>query len=437
MTPNPSAHPFIRQRATGPFWYGKWSRNGQPVIRALGRAWAEPDANGGWRRRRGRAGDGSLTEAQAAERMLTLVREHDADQTLLERDAKERRRRGVTFRELAGEYLEWLEQVKGAKPSTLRDHRLLLAEPGQPYRRGKGVLRGVAMAALGDQPVREVTTRQVEDLLRSIAATGVAPRTVNKTRQLVCAIFNYGMRPSTYDLSVNPATYADRRTEPERGPLAFYSPEQVDTLARSLAAGGHRDPFRPALGDNEIVARAHEDAQDADLVRVAAYAGLRRGELVALRWRDVGFEGRKIIVRRSLSGETEVRSTKSRRAREVPLPDQAAAALDRLGRRKEFVGPDDYVFANRLGRRLDPSALRRRFERARDAAGLEPLRFHDLRHTYGSLLVAGGIDLASVKAAMGHSQITTTERYLHARPAGELADRFTRALGGSLAAVAA
>ena len=49
------------------------------------------------------------------------------------------------------------------------------------------------------------------------------------------------------------------------------------------------------------------------------------------------------------------------------------------------------------------------------------------------LLVAGGIDLASVKAAMGHSRITTTERYLHARPAGELADRFTRALAGDIA----
>jgi hypothetical protein len=86
---------------------------------------------------------------------------------------------------------------------------------------------------------------------------------------------------------------------------------------------------------------------------------------------------------------------------------------------------------SRLGRRLDGSALRRRVERARDAAGLRALRFHDLRHTYGSLLVAGGVDLASVKAAMGHSRITTTERYLHARSAGELADRFTRALAGS------
>lgn len=68
--------------------------------------------------------------------MLAIVREHDADQTLLERDAEERLRRGVTFRELAAEYLHWLEEIKGAKPSTLRDHRLLLAEPGTAYRRG-------------------------------------------------------------------------------------------------------------------------------------------------------------------------------------------------------------------------------------------------------------------------------------------------------------
>lgn len=78
--------------------------------------------------------------------------------------------------------------------------------------------------------------------------------------------------------------------------------------------------------------------------------------------------------------------------RQVPLPDQAAAALDRLSRRVDFTGPDDYVFANRLGRRLDPSALRRRFERGRNAAGLEPLRFHDLRtHTARCLLPAASI----------------------------------------------
>jgi hypothetical protein len=201
-----SSRPFIRERATGPFFYGKWSRNGQPVIRALGRAWVEPDGGGGWRRKRGRAPEGVMTETEAAARMLALIRAHHEEQTLLERDAEERRRRGVTVRELAGEYLQWLADVKSAKPSTLRDHRSLLAEPGQAYRRGKGACRGLIMAALGDRPAREVTTREVEDLLRSIASTGVAPRTVNKARQLICAIFNYGMRRSTYALTVTRLT---------------------------------------------------------------------------------------------------------------------------------------------------------------------------------------------------------------------------------------
>lgn len=186
----------------------------------------------------------------------------------------------------------------------------------------------------------------------------------------------------------------------------------------------------------ELAARAAEDHQDAELVRVAAYTGLRRGELVALRWGDVDFDGRKVIVKRAVSANVEASSTKSRRAREVPLPDQAAEALLRLARRNDFTANDEYVFTNRFGRRLDGSAVRRRFERARDAAGLRPLRFHDLRHTYGSLLVAGGVDLASVKSAMGHSRITTTERYLHARSASELADRFTQAFGRQRAGAA-
>jgi integrase len=287
------------------------------------------------------------------------------------------------------------------------------------------------MHALGGRPAAEVTTREINEVLADVAAAGASPRTVNKHRQLICAVYSYACREATFGLEHNPARAADRRVEPERARLDFYSPEEVEALARALSEGLHRDPSRPAVGEDEDAARAAEDRQDAELVSVAAYAGLRRGELLVLRWRDVDFTRRKLVVRRAISGGVEAASTKSRRAREVPLPDQAAGALDRLSQRADFTRADDYVFCNRLGRRLDGSALRRRVTRARGAAGLRPLRFHDLRHTYGSLLVAAGIDLASVKAAMGHSRITTTERYLHARSASELAERFTRAFAPS------
>jgi integrase len=366
-----------------------------------------------------------LTESQAAQRMLAMMREHDEQQTLLERDAEARRRDGVTFSELAAEYLRWVEEVKDVKPSTLSGYRYLLAEPGTAHRRGSGRAEGFIMAALGAKPAASISTRDIENVLRRVAAprekrvideagrprtvtTRVAPRTVNQHRQLMCAIFNYAIRPSTYGLAGNPARFADRRREPERGPLAFYIPEQIEALARAMAGGAHRDPGAPEASEAERGARALDDARDAELIRVAAYTGLRRGELIALRWGDVDFVGHKLTVRRAVSAGVEASSTKSRRPREVPLPDQAAVALDRLSKRTEFVGPDEYVFANRLGRRLDPTALRRRFERSRDAAGLPPLRFHDLRHTYGSSRGGPGV----TSAPRGWSFWTSSARSL-------------------------
>lgn len=115
------------------------------------------------------------------------------------------------------------------------------------------------MAALGSRPAREITTREIttreiEDLLRSIATTGVSPRTVNKHRQLICAIFSYGTRAGTYALPANPARETDRRTEPDPAVLAFYAPEDVEAVARSLAAGRHRDPGGAAVGPEEAAA---------------------------------------------------------------------------------------------------------------------------------------------------------------------------------------
>ncbi len=285
------------------------------------------------------------------------------------------------------------------------------------------------MRVLGDRPAQAVTTREVEQVLAAIARTGVSPSTVNRARSVISAAYSYGMRPSTFGLGGNPVKHADRRSEPDPLHLAVYSPEQVEALAQAMA-GAHRDRVRVALAPDEAAARAADDSRDAQIVRIAAFAGLRPGELVALRWRDVDLPARKLTVRRTVSGDRELSSTRTRRSREVPIPDQAEAAFSRLLRRGDFTGPDDYVFVNRYGRRLDPSTLRRRYERARNAAGLEPLRFHDLRHTYGSLLVAGGIDLVSVKAAMGHAWLSTRERHLHARPAADQAAVFSRAFAG-------
>ena len=117
----------------------------------------------------------------------------------------------------------------------------------------------------------------MNDLLATISATGAKPRTVNKYRAVMLAVYNYGCKPSTFNLPGNPVDAADKRREPTPGVLLYYSPEEVEAIARAFAEGRHRDPRYPAVDDAEGIAREAEDHQDAELVRVAAYTGLRLG----------------------------------------------------------------------------------------------------------------------------------------------------------------
>jgi integrase len=374
-----------------------------------------------------------LTEAEAAVRMLELVEAHDDDQRRAEADAEQRRRRGVTFRELAEEWIVYLAREKGAKPSTLRDYRWLLAEPGRPHRRGHGSSPGVLIGSLGDRPVKDMTTREVAEYLRTLDKMGASPRTVNKHRQVISAVFSFGMREDTNGLPFNPAAATNKRREPPPAIIDFYEPEEVELIARAADDGAHRDVSKLHYDEAELAARARDDRQDAELYRIAAYTGLRLGELLALRWADVNLDDRRLIVHRALSDRTEG-PTKSWQTRFLPIADPVAEAFARLAGRGEFTNSDDYVFCTRLGRPLDGSALRRRFKRAAATAGLRVLRFHALRHGAGSL-VARQADPRWVQGFLGHSKLTTTERYLHAKARPQDVDLLNRAFAVEPAAV--
>jgi integrase len=112
--------------------------------------------------------------------------------------------------------------------------------------------------------------------------------------------------------------------------------------------------------------------------------------------------------------------------------DQAARALDGLSPRERFTGPDDHVFCQPTGARLDDSAMRDRLYDALEAAGISRDRgtgklfvFHDLRHTFGTLAVQA-FPLSDVQAYMGHADIATTMGYVHHVPQHDAADRLTR-----------
>jgi integrase len=245
---------------------------------------------------------------------------------------------------------------------------------------------------------------------RAGLSSKLSGRTKNKLLIQLHGIFRRAQK--VYGLPRNPMADVERHRQRPNGDIQVFSVEEVLALVR-----------------------AAETEQDGAIFLTAAFTGLRRGELLALRWRDVDFDGAAIRVRASYAGRA-LTMPKSGRVRSVPMAPNVAETLAPLGQRQRFTGDDDLVFAGELGGYLDGSALRRRYDRALERAGLRPLRFHDLRHTFGTRMIARA-DIRRVQEWMGHADIQTTMKYLHYVPrhddAALVADAFRPA--GSVAPV--
>jgi integrase len=151
--------------------------------------------------------------------------------------------------------------------------------------------------------------------------------------------------------------------------------------------------------------------------KVAAFTGLRQGELLALRWSDVDFVGGLLHVRRNFTGGRE-KVPKGKRVRSVPMMAEVVDTLARLKNREHFTEDDDLVFGSTVGEHLAHFDLRKRYYEALEHAGLRRIRFHDLRHCFGSAAITK-LDPFAVQSYMGHQHYTTTQRYLHHKPRGE------------------
>lgn len=250
-----------------------------------------------------------------------------------------------------------------------------------------------------DLALDAVTPSLVEMWRVELVESGLSARTINKSIIQLQSIFAWAC--DEYDLAANPVAKVRRQPQTRSGDFNVLAPPQVSALAR-----------------------AAENTQDATLFTTAAFTGLRLGELRALRWRDVDFVGRIVHVRQNyVAGEFT--SPKGKRVRSVPLIDQAAAALDSLSQRERFTGDDDFVFPSVVGNPFDDSQMRRRFTHALSQAGLKRIRFHDLRHSFGTLAVQA-FPLSDVQAYMGHADIQTTMIYVHFVPKIDAADRLSR-----------
>jgi integrase len=156
----------------------------------------------------------------------------------------------------------------------------------------------------------------------------------------------------------------------------------------------------------------------------AVRTGLRQGELIGLQWGDVDSRGQFLDVRRGVV-LGEVTTTKSKKMRRVDLSPQVLAALQRVKEIRQLQAMNrgeellPWVFLSPEGMRWDERNLRRGFYRCLDAAGIRQVRFHDLRHTYASLMAEAGAPPKYVQRQLGHSSFQVTmDIYSHLFPDG-------------------
>jgi integrase len=358
-----SGHVFRREGAREPVWYAKYRLpDGRQVQRRIGPAWTT----------RGRPGDGFYTRRTAQawlDGVLAEARRGELPGMV---------RTGATFADAVAEYMRWLEQDRARKPTTLRGY--------------ESIMRAHLLPAFGERRLEDITPDEVEAWSAQLAARGLANST--RLRILTCLFGVMKRAKRIWKLPRNPIADVEKPIQSHAAiELEVFSPEEVHALVR-----------------------AAESEQDAAIFLTAAFTGLRRGELVALRWRSVDFSHRTIRVVASYS-ERSLSTPKSGRARSVPMAPPVAEALARLASRGHHAQEDNLVFPGVAGEYLDASALYRRYKLALKRAGLRPLRFHDLRHTFGTQVISNpAVSILQLKAWMGHADIDTTMKYLHYAP---------------------
>jgi integrase len=375
-TPKPTGFLRLIQRASGPTYYAQIrTADGRRLMRKLGPAWTA----------RSRPAKGYLTRPQAEARLANMLAGENPAVMVAPVS-------GATFTHAAREWLRYVEHDRGREHSTVLGYTVAVESRLLPK--------------FGHLPLEAITVDLADRWRVELLREGLSANSINKLRWYGEAIFKRAQR--AWGITSNPFAMVER--QPQRPPEEFNVLEPAETL---------------------LLAAHAADEQDAALYIVAAFTGLRLGELRALRWRDLNFTDRLVHVRRSFTRGQFKPYPKGRRQRSVPMIDQIIPPLDRLSQREHFTAPDDLVFINATGGVIEESALRRRMWKALDAAELEHVRFHDLRHSYCTMAVRA-YRLDEVKAYAGHADIATTMRYVHHIPAHDAADRLSAVVAQSV-----
>jgi integrase len=358
---------FIRRDSAGrEVWYGKWWAGTTQIKRRIGPKRAPSTSDGLTR---------SLAEAELR-KMIGAIGPIAA------------RNERVTIAEV-GELLVARLQAMGRKRATIETYESCVRVQLSPF--------------FGNRRLDKIGRREIEQFMAHMARTGRSPKTTLNALGILHSIFEYARREGW--VVANPCTLVDKpRVDSSNPDIRFLEREELEALLRSVP-------------DDDL---GHVERR---MYLTAAMTGMRQGELLALRWRDVDWPARRVRVRRNfVRGEFGTPKSK-RSSRSVPLADRVAGELDQLHQEARWRGDDDLVFAHpHTGKPIDRSKLLKRFKAALKRGDVREVRFHDLRHTFGTRMAAQGVPMRALQEMLGHRDFKTTLIYADYAPSAREAE---------------
>ncbi len=342
-------------------WYGRWYIGRRRVQRRIGP-----------RRRRGDKAGLTKPEAEAEMRRLRLATEESPPPETT-----------VTVDQAAEHLMRHLEAI-GRRPTTLATYRSLFKTHLQWGVEGTSLER--------------ITARDIQELDREMRDKGLGPKTRLNALKLLSEIFVFAKRQGW--CRRNPCEQVQFPQVEPTSDIRFLTETELVALLEAV------DIDAEPLGHT-----------DWAMFLTAALTGLRQSELLGLQWRDVDFAAERVRVRRSYVRGHWGPLKSGHSSRSVPMAPQVAAALRRHLDRSQYRDREDLVFGHpHTGKVLSYSAIDRRFKKTLRAAKVREMRFHDLRHTFGTRLAANGVPPRDLQEWMGHEDIRTTQIYAAYEP---------------------
>ncbi len=401
-------------------WYGQWRVRNRTITRKLG-----PIRTPGSR-------DG-LTRKMAEARLRSVMAEVTVT-PLFER---------MTVEEAGARLIQQLV-AKGRKPSTTAGYESYLRVHMAPF--------------FGEKSIGDITKTEIEEFVAVCLDNDQSVKSTRNYLGFLHSIFDFALRKGC--VIANPCKSVEKPdVVDEDQDIRFLDQAELDALL--AVTGGPRSRRRPGTAERARRVRRLRDGErlpwkaiaaefgvaestaiylygldldetgpDVPLSRVdrvlyltAAMTGMRQGELLALRWMDVDWTAHRVRVRRNFVRGRFGTPKSKRSSRSIPLADDVARELELLFQRSSYQSDEDLVFAHpHSGKPMDRSQLLKRFKGALKRAGVREVRFHDLRHTFGTRMAAAGVPMRTLQEWMGHRDFKTTLIYADYAPAANEAD---------------